>query len=387
MRRNSSTLRSDTATRLLIACLAVLGAARSADARPWPCLPPVYDGGRRLHPTPPLNVFWLELLFRQHEICWRSPRTSDELRIALIGNSAVYGLGVPATDTFSERLNRQFEAHGTHARIFNLGFSSPYQVRDAVVIHEALRYEPDVLLYPLSLADFVHRAPWGYGLFKGFFDTNRYLVTEMSDAGPPGLAEPFETYREVYAKQPFEKSFGPLRDVGMVLRIAARNHAETIAALVNSRPYHPPDPVPKPIRRWNCAGTVAQNAIEFRDWKRWNVLEYLESIQRTRNIDVLVVSWPVSHEPVGDCYNVRYGNAILADFVAWLEPESRRRGLRFLDLHDRLPPQAFLDSLHLAPGGHRFVANQLERALAPLLDEAARARRHSGRQSRRAPSD
>jgi hypothetical protein len=53
----------------------------------------------------------------------------------------------------------------------------------------------------------------------------------------------------------------------------------------------------------------------------------LEQIRRTRGVEILLINLPVLHLPVGECYNVRYGQAVLADFVAWAASDARLRGL------------------------------------------------------------
>jgi lysophospholipase L1-like esterase len=99
------------------------------------------------------------------------------------------------------------------------------------------------------------------------------------------------------------------------------------------------------------------------DWKRWNILAYLEQIQRTRGVEVLVINWPAVHEPVGACYNARFTTAGFEDYLAWVGPQARARGLHYLDLHDSLPRDAILDSQHLNAEGHRLMAEEIAREL------------------------
>src|SRR6185436_10786557 len=70
---------------VLVASLLVAFPGR-ASARPRLCLPPVYEGGQRLHQMPAPSTSWLELALRQHEICWR--QSDDQVRVALLGASA-----------------------------------------------------------------------------------------------------------------------------------------------------------------------------------------------------------------------------------------------------------------------------------------------------------
>ena len=125
--------------RRFVRC-AVLAAALfilRLDAKPvqaWLCLPPIFDDGLRLHPRPVPQVFWLELLLRQHEICWYRPASARERRIAVFGNSTVYGFPLAAEESFTALLNQHFEARRVRARLFNLGFvAASYMMREPQV--------------------------------------------------------------------------------------------------------------------------------------------------------------------------------------------------------------------------------------------------------------
>src|SRR2546426_105394 len=103
--RSGTTMRRSSSTWLFSAVLLALTAARPVAAAPALCLPPVFDGGRRLHQMPAPRVYWLQLLLRQHELCWRPPARPDELRVVLGGNSAMFGFPLPVEETFGYLLN------------------------------------------------------------------------------------------------------------------------------------------------------------------------------------------------------------------------------------------------------------------------------------------
>jgi lysophospholipase L1-like esterase len=102
----------------------------------------------------------------------------------------------------------------------------------------------------------------------------------------------------------------------------------------------------------------------------WDILDYLAELRRTRGIDVVVVHWPLNHQPSGACYDVRISDARLAQFLEWLRVGTTERGLEYLDLHDLLRPDEFVDSVHLTAEGHRRVAA----ALAPVVENVVRRR-------------
>ena len=355
------------ALELVVVALVLALSARTAAARPWPCLPPLFDGGQRLYALPSPSVFWLQLLLRQHELCWRTPSTPHEQRVVLLGDSAAYGHPLPVEDTFGALLNDHFAQHDLPARLFNLAFINPYQLRDAVTLHAALAYDPDVIVYPVTLSGFIHQAPVVFPTLTEFFASNPYDLIALATDASSDLAEPAAAWN---AKMPSTGAAylrQSLRQAGAFVRAAARSQAAAIVALLHSsRPQHRPRP-PERQTRYDCADTEWHNDNQFRDFSEWNILAYLDQLRRTSGIEVLVVNWPVAHEPVETCYNVRYTDAALSKFVEWVRDETAARNMPYLDLHDLLPADLFRDSMHLTPEGHRRIAGEVARVLDPIV--------------------
>jgi hypothetical protein len=350
--------------RALLLGALLSAAATAAPAAPRVCLPPVFEGGQRLHPLPAPRVFWLELLLRQHEICWR--RSAGEARIALVGNSGIFGYPLPVEQTFGGRLNAHFDAHRIPAHVFNLAFVNSYQLRDAVIIHEALAYAPDVLLYPVTFAEFVHTAPAVFPPhLVRFFTSNKPSLYELASKPPAGLAELLAVYRAMLDQSEVSNdAFFRLREVGAFARSAAQQHALRVKHALTA--ISPTIRTKGRQTKYNCGQILADTAWQYDHWRDWSVLGYAAELQRA-GIEVVIVNWPVAHEPVDDCYNVRWSAANVAAFNDWTARESRALGLRYIDLHAFLAPEEFLDSLHLSPAGHQRVADRLAAELDPVI--------------------
>ena len=368
MRRASSTSRFSAG--LLALCFVVGGPAAAALGRPFPCLPPVFDGGQRLHDVPIPRIHWFQILLRQHELCWRRPARRGEVRVELFGNSSVFGFPLPVEQTFAHVLNQSFAANGTPAHVFNLASLYTCQLRDAALMHDAVRYDPDLILYPVTLADFVHGIPGpGEGLF---LNENLDTVSALLADPPPGLAEPLEMYRDMAeAAEPIAWwELRQLKQLGPFFRTGAALYAVSIVRSLAAEPARRQLRTLGRQTQYDCELTKDQFGVEFDHWRSWNILAYLEELHRSRGVEVLVVNWPVAHEPVGDCYNVRYPNAGLAEFRDWVREETRARGLAHLDLQDLLPADEFIDSLHVTAAGHARIAA----ALGPIVRTVAARR-------------
>jgi hypothetical protein len=348
----------------VLLALTLICAARPAAARF--CLPPLFEDGQRLHPLTDVRVMWLDPLLRQHEICWRE--RAGEVRIALFGDSAVFGFPLPADQSFSAVINNRFAAAGVPAHVFNLAWVFTYQPRDALILHEALAYAPDVIVDALTLSNFLHVAPlpWPPPMVR-FFELNTDALARLTTTPPPGLAEPFEDYRPVAERSVWLVATDRLHQLGSLAHVAAHQHASSLARRLGTEPRPEPSPRRPRIGPYDCQATLKDNATMYTEFERWNPLEDLANIRARTGKAVLVINWPTARDPNGDCYNRRYGAALLAEYNRWLSAETTRLGLPYLDLHDLLEPTEFFDTLHVTPAGHQRIAERVAQVLEPML--------------------
>lgn len=361
----------------LVGVALLLAAARwgmVANGPSW-CLPPLFEDGQRLHSVPSPTAFWLWPLLRQHQLCHAARARPADLRAILIGNSAVLGYPLPFDETFGARLNESLAEDGVRGRVFNLGFLYPYELRDALVLHAALEYRPDLIIYPLTLADFPHQAPFPLPEMHAFFESNDMALHELARDGLPGLDEPLRLYDSAATAGTRTRAYlARLQGIGALARAAAHAHAEVLARWVDPLPT-PRLPEPRRSRsKYDCRQTLVQGARRYRNWQDWNILAYLQQVRDTDGIPVLIVNLPVTHEPIGKCYNVRYATAAVERFNQWLRAECEARGFAYVDLHDLLPPDEFVDPLHPSAEGHRRVAERLAPEVETLLRARAAAR-------------
>lgn len=291
-------------------------------------------------------------------------------------------------ETAGARLNAHFAATHIPARIFNLGMVAVYQLKDALIIHESLRYRPDLIVYSVTLSDFFHVAPNLWPSLIELFNVNSRELIDFAREGPAGLAEPLEIYRSMYA-QPAYRFHSTLiarfRQVGTLVRTAVRQHA--LAVRRQLLPNGPPPHFDSKGQgsHYDCTAVQHESAQLFSKWQEWNILAYLQQIRDRTGIPIVVVNWPDAHEPVGDCYSSRYTNAVFQEYNDWLGRETTARGFYYVDLHDLLPPEDFVDSAHPTAHEHGTIADRLGAALDPLLLQLAKQRTDSARGAPDAP--
>ena len=349
-------------------CVALLltaaSAAPAAGTAGRGCLPPLFDGGQRLHGLGKVEMQWLPPLLRQHELCWRD--VPGEVRVVLLGNSAVYGFPLPVEASLGARLNARFAAAGTAAHLFNLGWVYTYLLKDALILQRALAYHPDVIVYAVTLADMVHLAPPPVEPLLAFMRANADTVAAMAAAPPPGLEEPLGLVGDWLAARSAWETVDTWRQrLASTVRGALRARAGALATALGA----PAATRPATRRRaaYDCDAVTQRDALFYRQWQSWNLLEALAALRADGGPAVLVVNWPIAHEPRGACHNARYTAARVAEYRDWLRAATARLDLPYLDLGDLLTAEDFLDSLHVSPAGPQRIADRVGPALSPLL--------------------
>ena len=85
-----------------------------------------------------------------------SPKSGNEYRIFLLGDSGTWGGHVDAQGTLAEQINRLglISCDGRQVKAYNLGYPWPSLLRDTLVLDRAKQYEPDLVVWLITLHSF-----------------------------------------------------------------------------------------------------------------------------------------------------------------------------------------------------------------------------------------
>lgn len=102
-----------------------------------------------------LSLYDLEAMFASHEINIGT-KPLDEFRIILIGDSATWGTLLTPEYTLSGQINLNHwkTCDGRDVRTYNLAYPSMSLTKDLMILEKALNYEPDMILWPVTLESF-----------------------------------------------------------------------------------------------------------------------------------------------------------------------------------------------------------------------------------------
>lgn len=89
-------------------------------------------------------------MFAAHEIS--APKQTNEIRVALVGDSSIWGEGLLLQDTLAEQWNLAgLQCNGKRIKVYNLGYPHPSVVKDLVFIDQLKMRQPDAIIWFVTL--------------------------------------------------------------------------------------------------------------------------------------------------------------------------------------------------------------------------------------------
>lgn len=101
-----------------------------------------------------LSLYNLDAMFASHVIT-NGPKPEGEYRVVVVGDSSTWGTLLPPPETLSGQLDSAGLSHcGKSVRVYNLGYPTISLTKDLMVLDYALRYQPDLVIWLVSLESF-----------------------------------------------------------------------------------------------------------------------------------------------------------------------------------------------------------------------------------------
>ena len=295
----------------------------------------------------------VDTIFDSHLIA--APRLGEEYRIALIGDSSVWGEGLGAYEVISEQWNRMNTPCGTKTiRAYNLGYPHPSVVKDLVILDKALEYKPDLIVWFVTLNTLISQR------MNPFLIANRErTVNVLNDhdisfkRGKKLSGEP-DFFEKTLIGQRSNLARGiKLQMLGIIWTATG---ADTNMLAENEPTFDIGDDV---------SYRGMEPSEDIKDVLLFSAL--LAGHERAGSIPVLLVNEPIFIAPRADemvRYNAPYPRWAYDQYREALAAQAQSARWNYLDLWNAIPPQYFLGaSLHLNTEGERLLIEQIAPAL------------------------
>ena len=99
-----------------------------------------------------LSLDNIPAMFASHRVS--RPKAADEYRVIVIGDSGAWGWLLPPDQMVTAALNRQFSAATRPISAYNLAYPIQSLLKDRILLDEALRHDPDAIIWLVTLDAF-----------------------------------------------------------------------------------------------------------------------------------------------------------------------------------------------------------------------------------------
>ena len=102
-----------------------------------------------------LSLYNLDAMFASLRLAG-TPKSADEYRVFVIGDSSTWGTLLRPEETLAGMLDASglTTADGRVVKVYNLGYPTLSLVKDLMILDQAMQYEPDLILWPVTLESF-----------------------------------------------------------------------------------------------------------------------------------------------------------------------------------------------------------------------------------------
>ncbi|HEY5730033.1 MAG TPA: hypothetical protein VIS72_08270 [Anaerolineales bacterium] len=139
-----------------------------------------------------ISLFNLDSMFASHVISGME-KTPDEYRVILIGDSSVWGTLLRPEETLAGQLNANLiTACDKNVRAYNLGYPTISLTKDLMILEQAIRYQPDMVIWFTTLEAFPRDKQFASPLVANNAERVRGLITRhqlSADVNDPALIQ------------------------------------------------------------------------------------------------------------------------------------------------------------------------------------------------------
>jgi len=308
-----------------------------------------------------LSLYDLEVMFASHELM-AGKKLVDEFRIILIGDSATWGTLLQPEDTLSNLINQcgLTDCSGRVLRAYNLAYPSMSLIKDLMILEKALTFEPDLILWPVTLQSFPRKLQIETPLAANNPERVRPLISSFDlnlDEASADFFEPAFWDRTLIGRR--RAIFDALQLQFYGVMWAATGIDQT----------YPPNYTP-------AQRDFAADDDRFQGWEPTELgsnqlaLEILTAgAEMAGEVPVLVVNEPIlisEGENSHIRYNFFYPRWAYDQYREILAEQSLTADWAYLDLWNVVPQEEFTNSaVHLTPTGTQLYFD----ALLPVLQQ------------------
>ncbi|HSL43629.1 MAG TPA: SGNH/GDSL hydrolase family protein [Anaerolineales bacterium] len=305
-----------------------------------------------------VTVDYVDAMFASHLIAAsKGPR---EYRIALIGDSSIWGEDLGAYEVISEQWNNlNIQCGDLQIKAYNLGYPHPSAVKDLIILDKATEYEPDLIIWFVTLNTLFSQR------INPFLLANRERAIDVVNTYDISLRQ-----RKTLVTE--EPSFYDRTLVGRRSNLARQIKLEILGIIwtatgSDTNTLAPDAPVDFHVDNDPSFRTL-QPSDDVKPLLQLSALQAGAEIADP--IPLLIVNEPIYivDEAVSQVrYNVGYPRWVYDQYREAIATQAGNAGWQYLDLWSAIPREYFSDAgLHLSLEGERLLVQQINPAVQSI---------------------
>jgi hypothetical protein len=304
-----------------------------------------------------LSLFNLDAMFAALRIA-NGPKPVDEYRVIVVGDSSTWGTLLRPEETLAGQLDSAgLKMCGKTVRVYNLGYPTISLTKDLMVLDYAMRYQPDLVLWPITLEAF----PVGKQLSTPIVANNAARVDDLTVRY--GL--PFKTGDPALVRQSFwdRTLIGQRRTLADLFRLQMYG---VLWAATGIDQVYPKD--------YDHAQLDYSTDLSYHGMKpptldatqlAFSVLE--AGMRAAGETPVLLINEPMlisTGKNSDNHYNFFYPRWAYDQWRQMMAQKAAEQRWKYLDVWNIVPADQFTNSaIHLTPAGETILADQVQKSM------------------------
>ncbi len=274
-------------------------------------------------------------------------KSESDYRIIILGDSSIWGFLQKPEETLAGliEMENDFECGEKKIEVFNLGYPSLSILKDLLILNEFKAYDPDLILWFVTLESLV---------------SDEQLSIPLVKNNPLELNKVIDKYQLSYPKAEINlldySIFGQKRNLADIIRLQLHgvNWAGSGIDQVIPAEYTPA------MRDFEADDSFKDFAVRKLLSGDLAIEVITKTVAEFNEVDFLVINEPILiSKGVNSTirYNYYYPRWAYDDFRNIIEPVLRQSGIKYYDFWDLISESEFTNSaIHLTNAGEKILA-------------------------------
>jgi hypothetical protein len=300
------------------------------------------------------SLYSVDAMFASHIIA-KIPKSEDEYRIIILGDSSVWGTLLKPEETLAGYLDsmQKADCQGRIRRFYNLGYPTLSLTKDLMLLEQAMQYQPDLIIWLVTLESFPHQ---------------KQLDTPLMANNPTKVRPLIAKYQ--LPLNPMDPAFEDLSFWQRTVIGQRRTLADIIRLQLYGLPWAATSIDQDYLSSYQPAQLDFDTDVTYYDWQPPDLpenelsFEILQAgMQIAGDVPVLLINEPIlisSGENSDLRYNFFYPRWAYDRYRQLLAATSAEQGWDYLDFWNLVPASEYTNSaIHLTPSGSRLLAQHV----------------------------